>query len=199
MAKQILVETVDGVTRTWWDVRGKEYAVTANGDLLDSYGPIAKLDGAMQPCSGPSVHAPEAIHVAAEIRAALDDRDDGGLRATHIETKTFTMEHHWYNVGGQKYAVACEDGQRGRLIDSEGTVLAVLDGQGYVIHPSQLRYNAIFCDPAARQRARDRFEAIAAAIREFDEAYFAQHFAEAARLNAEFEARNAKETDHDAT
>jgi hypothetical protein len=159
MAKQILVETVDGVRRTWWDVGGNEFTMTADNMLLDSEGrPLAHLDGKLYPCRGARViYDTEAIRIAAEIRAALDDRDDGGLRATHIETKTFTMEHHWYNVGGQKYAVACEDGQRGRLIDSEGTVLAVLDGQGYVIHPSQLRYNAIFCDPAARQRAQDRF------------------------------------------
>jgi hypothetical protein len=73
MAQQILVETVDGVHRTWWDVGGKEYAVTGNNMLLDSEGrPIAHLDGEMYACRGPRViHGTEPIRVLAEIRAAL--------------------------------------------------------------------------------------------------------------------------------
>jgi hypothetical protein len=179
MAKQILVETVDGVRRTWFDVGGKEFAAIAAGMLLDSDGrPIAHLDGEMYPCRGPSViYDTEAIRIAAEIRAALDDRVGASLRADFIENKMQPiqpnckiMEHAWYSVDGVRYAVAYDEfGDSGHLIDNDGTVLAYLDPYGYVSHPAQLRYNAIFCDPAARQRAKDRFEAIAAAIRECDE------------------------------
>jgi hypothetical protein len=51
------------------------------------------------------------------------------------------------------------------LCDSEGTPIARLDRTGRVIHPMQLRYNAIYCDPGARENARARFQTVSNAIR----------------------------------
>jgi hypothetical protein len=97
------------------------------------------------------------------------------LTAQYIETETLPneLDRDWYIVDGEKYAVTGEIGGRGRLLDSEGTPLARLARWGYATDPLQLRYNAIYCDPAARLRAMERFEAIATAIRECDDQAYA--------------------------
>jgi hypothetical protein len=89
------------------------------------------------------------------------------MAAQFLETNTFkhNLPHDWYIVDGQKYAVTRESGDYPLLCDSEGVPVARLDRTGHVIHPMQLRYNAIYCDPAARENARVRFQAVSDAIR----------------------------------
>jgi aspartate carbamoyltransferase catalytic subunit len=102
-------------------------------------------------------------------------------------------ERHWYGIDGEKYpllvdgvkyAVTGDIGEPGKLLDSEGNALAILDVRGHVVHPAQLRYNPYTCDPAARQRAKDRFEAIASAILECDKEYLAAEQSRGHNANA---------------